>query len=50
MASMQRKLTRGIIRQKCYKRDGNIKAFKADWNAIHYGKNEIKKNEIKNEK
>lgn len=31
MSSMRRKYTRAIIRQQCYKRDGNIKGFAAEW-------------------
>lgn len=40
MASMQRKLARGIVRNECYKRDGNIKAFRAEWDKVHYQRRE----------
>lgn len=40
MASMQRKLARGIVRNECYKRDGNIKAFRAEWDKVHYQRKE----------
>ena len=41
MASMQRKLARGIVRNECYKRDGNIKAFRAEWDKVHYQRREM---------
>lgn len=31
MSSMKRKYVRAIIRHQCYKRDGNIKGFAAEW-------------------
>lgn len=31
MSSMKRKYERAIIRHQCYKRDGNVKGFRAEW-------------------
>lgn len=36
--SSLRSLQRGVIRNQCYKRDGHTKAFKDEWEKIHYGK------------
>lgn len=35
MSSQTRRIQRQIIRQKCYKRDGNIKAFNTMWDEFH---------------
>lgn len=32
-----RSLQRGAIRNQCYKRDHHKRAFKDEWNKIHYG-------------
>lgn len=36
MSSMVRSMQREMVRQKCYKRDGNTKAFRAEWQKFHY--------------
>lgn len=38
MSSTLRKLQRGAIRNKCYQRDGHTRAFKDEWEKVHYGK------------
>lgn len=35
MSSMIRSMQREMIRQKCYKRDGNTKAFHSEWEKFH---------------
>lgn len=35
-----RKLERQVIRNQCYLRDGNTKAFKEEWDKHHYKRNE----------
>lgn len=44
--SSLRKLEREVIRNKCYKRDGNTKAFKSEWEKHHY-KEDVKRVEKK---
>lgn len=34
MSSIVRSMQRDIIRQRCYKRDGNTKAFHAEWKSF----------------
>ena len=41
MSSMVRSMQREMIRQKCYKCDGNTKAFIAEWQKFYYPKVEI---------
>lgn len=36
--STLRSLQRKAIRNKCYKKNGNTKAFNSEWERIHYGK------------
>ena len=36
MSSMKRKYERAIIRHQCYKRDGNLKGFRAEWEEYNY--------------
>lgn len=36
--STLRSLQRKAIKNKCYKKNGNTKAFKNEWERIHYGK------------
>lgn len=33
--STMRSLQREVIKNKCYKRDGNTKAFKSEWEKFH---------------
>ena len=47
--SSLRSLQRGVIKHQCYKRDGHTKAFKDEWEKIHYGK-EVTDNEKKSVK
>lgn len=35
--SSLRRLQRDVIRNKCYKRNGNKKSFKNEWDKLHYG-------------
>lgn len=35
MNSIVRSMQRDIIRQRCYKRDGNTKAFHSEWEKFH---------------
>ena len=38
---MTRSIQRNIIRQRCYKRDGNTKAFHDEWEKFKYPRQEI---------
>ena len=40
-----RKLQRNVIKSKCYKNNGNNKAFKHEWEKFHYGQIEEKDDE-----
>lgn len=43
--STLRSLQRGAIKNKCYKKNGNTKAFNNEWERIHYGHIEEKDEE-----
>lgn len=41
MSSIVRSMQRDIIRQRCYKRDGNTKAFHKEWEKFHNPRVEV---------
>lgn len=38
--STLRKLQREVLRNQCYKKNGNMKSFNDEWSKLHYGKTE----------
>lgn len=38
--STLRKLQREVLKNQCYKKNGNTKSFNSEWDKIHYGRTE----------
>lgn len=45
MSGTLRRLQREVIKNQCYQRDGRKKAFKDEWEKVHYGIEEANENE-----